>query len=185
MRRPLDLIVRREGFAARFGGLCYDVRRPVRIGDQRHDSVRRWSFDLLDVVRAELTGWSFEWYGEHVSSPVSYLVHTDGRFGVRADGPFQEVCPSINKLIEGHALMDELHDWEPVPQSSLEAWVPSDMTSPHLSTLLEGLPPVPEASGPCDRWWSSDDVAIRVFHGWTARQPRPTGVMVWSRDGQI
>ncbi|MCM0673557.1 hypothetical protein NCC78_02310 [Micromonospora phytophila] len=182
---PLELMVRREGFAARFGGLCYDVRRKVRIGDERLDTLRRWQFDLLDLVRAERTGWSFAWYGERVSSPVFYLAHTDGRFGVSDGGPFLDVCPSINHLIEGHALMDELYDWEPVPPSSLEAWVPNDMTNAHLGELLAALPPVPEASGPCDRWWRSDELAIRLFQVWTSSQPRPTGVMIWSRNGQI
>ncbi|WP_460776922.1 hypothetical protein [Micromonospora polyrhachis] len=182
---PLELTVRREDFAARFGGLRYDVRRSVRIGDERLDTLRRWQFDLLDMVRAERTGWSFAWYGERVSSPVFYLAHTDGRFGVSSGGPFLEVCPSINHLIEGHALMDELYDWEPVPPSSLEAWVPNDMTNAHLGELLAALPPVPEASGPCDRWWRSDELAIRLFQGWTGSQPRPTGVMIWSRNGQI
>ncbi|MET7402858.1 hypothetical protein ABZS66_56200 [Dactylosporangium sp. NPDC005572] len=182
---PVELIVRREGFAARFGGLHYDVRRSVRIGDERHDTLRCWQFDLLDVVRAEHMGWSFAWDGEHVSSPVSYLVHTDGRFGVSAGGPFLEASPLINHLIEGHALMDELHDWEPVPPSSLEAWVPNDMTNTHLRKLLDTLPIVPEASGPCNRWWRSDHLAIRLFYGWTGRQPRSTGVMIWSRNGHI
>ncbi|MBF5028517.1 MULTISPECIES: hypothetical protein [unclassified Micromonospora] len=182
---PLELTVRREGFAARFGGLRYDVRRSVRIGDERRDTLRCWQFDLLDMVRAESMGWSFAWYGERVSSPVLYLAHTDGRFGVSVGGPFLEVCPSINHLIEGHALMDELHDWEPVPPSSLEAWVPNDITNAHLGEILAALPPVPEASGPHDQWWCSDHLAIRLFHGWTDRQPRPTGVMIWSRNGQI
>jgi len=182
---PLELVVRREIFATRFGGLTYDVRRCVRVGNERLDSLRGWRFELCDAIRAERKGWSFAWYGEHVSSPVSYLVHTDGRFGVSAGGPFLEVCPSINHLIEGHALMDELHDWEPVPPTSLEAWVPGDMTNAHLGELLETLPPVSEASGPCDRWWRSDDLAIRVFDGWTDSRLRPTGVMLWSRDGRI
>jgi hypothetical protein len=164
---PLELTVGREEFAARFGGLRYDVRRSARIGDERLDTPRRWQFDLLGMVRAERTGWSFAWCGERVSSPVFYLAHTDGRFGVSVGGPFLEVCPSINHPIEGHALMDELYDWEPVPPSSLEAWVPNDMNNAHLGELLAALPPVPEASGPCDRWWRSDELAIRLFHGWT------------------
>jgi hypothetical protein len=41
------LTARLEWFVARFGGLRYDVRRRVRIGDRTHESVRRWEFDLL------------------------------------------------------------------------------------------------------------------------------------------
>ncbi|WP_125807859.1 hypothetical protein [Actinoplanes sp. ATCC 53533] len=182
---PLELVVRREGFAARFGGLRYDVRRSVRLADERIVSVRRWQFDLLETVRAEHAGWSFAWHGEHVSSPVSYLGHTDGRFGVSAGGPFLEACPSLNHLIEGHALMDELADWEPVAPTSLEAWTPNGGVNEHLRELLAGLSPVIEASGPCDRWWRSELLAIRLFDGWTDARPRPTGVMIWSRSGRI
>ncbi|MDG4809562.1 hypothetical protein O7634_22670 [Micromonospora sp. WMMD1120] len=182
---PPEVIVRREGFTARFGGLRYDVRRSVRIGDDRLDIHRRWQFDLLDTVRAERGGWSFAWYGERVSSPVSYLVHTDGRFGVSDGGSFLDVCPSIAHLIEGHALLDELSDWEPVAPSSLEAWVPTDIPSGYLGELVAALPLVTEASGPFQRWWRSDELAVCLFRGWTGRRPRPTGVMIWSRNGRI
>lgn len=167
---PVAVAVGRQGFAARFGGLRYDVRRSVRIGDERIDVVRRWQFDLLDVVRAENTGWSFGWIGQRVSAPVAHLVHTDGRVGVHAGGSFLEVSPSIHHLIEGHALMDELHDWEPLPLGAREA-----------AALGSNLAEVPEASGPCDRWWRSEDLAVRRFHRWTDDRPRPTGVMIWRR----
>jgi hypothetical protein len=179
-----ELTARREWFVARFGGLRYDVRRRVRVGDWAHESVRRWQFDLLGDVN-DHTGVSFEWRGERVSSPVSYRVHADGRFGVGAGGPFLEVLPSIYHLVEGHALMDDLFDWEPVPPTSLEAWVPEGVAHAHLHELFEALPAVPEASGPCDRWVRSDELAIRLFRGWTADNPRPTGVMMWSRDGRV
>ncbi|WP_238011559.1 hypothetical protein KZZ52_33590 [Dactylosporangium sp. AC04546] len=181
---PVELIVRREGFAARFGGLHYDVRRSVRIGDKRHDTLRRWQFDLLDVVRAEHMGWLRMGRRARVVTCVLPRAHRRQIWGERR-WSILEASPSINHLIEGHALMDELHDWEPVPPSSLEAWVPNDVTNTHLRKLLETLPIVPEASGPCDRWWRSDHLAIRLFYGWTGRQPRSTGVMIWSRNGQI
>ncbi|MFD0525461.1 hypothetical protein [Paractinoplanes durhamensis] len=159
----------------------YDVRRSVRIRDQRLDSVRRWRFDLLEAVHAERRGWSFDWYGELVSSPVFYLAHTDGRVGVRAGGPFLEVWTSFDHLIESHALMDELAGWDPVTPSSLETWVPTRPDDDQLTELLAPLSPVPEASGPCDRWWRSDDLAVRQFHAWTDTRPRPIGTMIWSR----
>jgi hypothetical protein len=33
------------------------------------------------------TRWYFSWIGEHLSSPVRFLVHTDGRVGVSDGGP--------------------------------------------------------------------------------------------------
>ena len=182
---PPELVISREAFAARFGGLRYDVRRSIRTADKPVVDVRQWRFDLLKTIRTERAGWSFAWYGQHVSSPVSHLVHTDGRFGVSAGGPFLEVCPSLNHLIEGHALMDELADWEPVAPTSLKAWTPNDSANEHLNELLASLSPVAEASGPCERWWRSEHLAIRLFDGWTDVRPRPTGVMIWSRSGRI
>ncbi|WP_157740150.1 hypothetical protein [Micromonospora auratinigra] len=181
---PVELIVRREGFADRYGGLRYDLRRSVRVGDERHVVLRRWHFDLLDGIHPERTGWSFGWYGERVSSPVRYLVHTDGRFGVRAGGPFLEVCPSVPHLIEGHALLDELADWVPVRPGAPEPWAATAIGGPELARLVDGLSPVPEASGPADRWWCSEERAVRVFRLWTDARPRPIGVMAWSRDGR-
>jgi hypothetical protein len=183
---PCELVVRREGFAARFGGLQYDVRRSVRLGDERVVSVRTWQFDLLPMMRAERAGWSFAWYGEHVATPVWYVGHTDGRCGVSAGGPFLEVWPSFHHLIESHALTDELADWEPMASSSLEAWAPYAITDEeYLNELVAGLPFVPEASGPCSRWWRSEHMAVHLFDAWTATIPRSTGVMIWSRTGRL
>jgi hypothetical protein len=180
-----ELTDRLEWFVARFGGLRYDVRRRVRVGDWAHESVRRWEFDVLGDVWEDHTGWSFGWSGERVSSPVFYRVHADGRFGVSAGGSFLEASPSVHHMIEGHALMDDLFEWEPVPPVSLETWVPVDGGDGPLRRLLDSLPAVPEASGPCDRWARSDEFAVRLFLGWTAANPRTTGVMMWSRDGRV
>lgn len=178
---PTELVVRREGFAARFGGLRYTVRRSIRLGEQRLDTVRRWEFDLDHWIRCEPDGWSFGWTGERVSSPVRYLVHTDGRFGVTLGGSFLEASPSIYHMIEAHALMDELADWNPAGGGALEAWLAG-----HVDELRTGhataLQPVPEASGPCERWLRSETLAIRRFACWTDRQPRPAGVMAWTRN---
>ena len=182
---PLELVLRREGFAARFGGLRYDVRRSVRVGDQRFDSVRRWQFDLVETMRAEWGGWSFGWYGECVSSPVSYLVHCDGRVGVSGGGPFLEAWSSLHHMIEDHTLVDELADWEPVSLSSLEDWTPLSVENKQLREVMDALTPVTEASGSCTRWWRSEDVAVRRSHGWTSTRPRPIGTMIWSRTGRI
>ncbi|MEV6964400.1 hypothetical protein AB0M47_04725 [Hamadaea sp. NPDC051192] len=177
---PTELIVRREGFANRFGGLRYAVRRSAVLNGQRVDTVRCWEFDLSDWICREPDGWSFGWTGERVSSPVRYLVHTDGRFGVTLGGGFLDVSPSLYHMIEAHALMDELADWYPLAESALEPWAASQDTEPDTDQTL-ALEPVPEASGPCDRWLRSDTLTVRVFDRWTDGRPRPTGVMAWTR----
>jgi len=176
--------VRREGFAARFAGLRYEVRRSVELDGRRLDTTRQWDFDLDDWIGREPTGWCFGWIGERVSSPVRYLVHTDGRFGVTFDGSFLEVSPSMSHLIEGHALMDEVAEWHPVAGNALEAWVGGGreaVPGGHLADLRL----VPEASGPYDRWLQSETVTVRQFKVWTDRRPRPTGFMAWTRPPDV
>ncbi|XVU20991.1 hypothetical protein ACQPZJ_27395 [Actinoplanes sp. CA-054009] len=179
---PLELIVRREGFAQRFGGLRYGVRHRVRLDGELFETVRRWDFRLEDWIRCEPRGWSFGWVGERVSSPVRYLVHTDGRFGITVGGPFLEVSPSIYHMIECHALMDEMAVWEPLTGSALEAWAPSFVSGRFLDRS-GGLRVVPEASGPCERWLRSDTLTVRQIRRWTEDRPRPASVQVWTRDG--
>lgn len=174
---PMELVVRREGFAQRFGGLRYGVRHRVRLAGEPYETVRRWDFVLQDWIRCEPGGWSFGWAGEHVSSPVRYLVHTDGRFGVTAGGPFLEVSPSIQHMIESHALTDEMAGWEPVTGSALEPWVGGD-----LREWAGDLRLLPEASGPCERWLRSDTVTVHQIHRWTEDRPRPVSVQAWTRD---
>lgn len=177
---PTELLVRREGFADRFGGLRYAVRRSAALNGQRVETVRHWEFDLSEWVRCEPDGWSFGWTGERVSSPTRYLVHTDRRFGVTLGGSFLEVSPSIYHLIEAHALMDELADWYPIAESAAEPWAAGRHAD--LSTdQAFALEPVPEASGPCDRWFRSETVTVRMFDRWTDARPRPTAVMAWTR----
>jgi hypothetical protein len=179
---PMELIVGREGFAQRFGGLRYWVRHRVRLDGEPYETARRWDFVLEDWIRCEPVGWSFGWVGQHVSSPVRYLVHTDGRFGVTSSGPFLEVNPSIYHMIESHALMDEMAAWEPVTGSALEPWTAGGVDGRFLERVGD-LWLLPEASGPCERWLRSDTVTVRQIQRWTEDRPRPASVQVWTRDG--
>ncbi|MFD9687782.1 hypothetical protein ACFWXO_18715 [Kitasatospora sp. NPDC059088] len=95
---PMMLVIRREGFADRYGGLRYRVRRSYTVQGERNEVVRDWHFDLGQYMTADRAGqgWYFTWFGERVSSPVGYLVHTDGRVGVEAGSlVFLEIAPSI------------------------------------------------------------------------------------------
>jgi hypothetical protein len=179
---PVELVVRREGFVQRFGGLQYGVRSRVRMNGERYETVRRWEFALDDWIRREPSGWSFGWVGQHVSSPVRYLMRTDGRVGVTCGGPFLEASPSIYHMIESHALTDEMADWDPVTGSALEPWAAGCVDGKLLDRVGD-LRLVPEASGPYERWLYSDTVTVRQFHLWTEEWLRPTSVRVWTRDG--
>ncbi|GII59838.1 hypothetical protein Pth03_82270 [Planotetraspora thailandica] len=179
---PFELVIRREGFAEKFGGLRYDVRRSVILDKTRHDMMRRWDFDLAANAWSDRCGWYFDWIGEHVSSPVRFLIHTDGRMGVSDGGPFLEVASSVTHLIESHAVMDAVSQWDPW-SSSLEPWAPSRFGI-DLASRIDGLSLIREASGPFDEWWVSESVAIRNFRTWTSHRPRTRGTMVWTNGDQ-
>ena len=68
------------------------MRRSALLGGERYDAARWWDFDLSDGVWADQRGWYFSLVGEHVSSPVRFLVHADGRVGVSDRGPFTEIA---------------------------------------------------------------------------------------------
>jgi hypothetical protein len=175
---PIELVIRREGFADKYHGLRYTVRRSALLHRERHDITRLWDFNLGDGLWQDGRGWYFGWVGEHVSSPVRFLAHTDGRVGVSDGGPFVEIASSVTQLIESHAMMDAVSSWNPVP-GSLEPWVPGRSGAESIDRL-EGLTLVPEASGRFERWLVSDSVAVREFWSWTSRQPRTRGRMIWT-----
>lgn len=181
-RRPpsTELIVRRESFAMRFAGLRYRVRRVARLGDERHVAARIWDFDLGNLAWHDARGGHFDWTGEHVSSPVRHVLHADGRAGFRVTDRFLEISSSPYHLIESHALVDMLAQWEPGP-GSIEAWVPS-VDNPDALAAIAGLTPVVEASGRCERWLISDHLAIRIFQAWTSQSPRRRAMQVWFAD---
>ncbi|MGI5170875.1 hypothetical protein ACQEU3_41640 [Spirillospora sp. CA-253888] len=175
---PIELVVGREAFHARYGGLHYRVRRSALLGSERLDVVREWDFDLEDRMQAEENGWSFSWIGEHVSTPVRFLVHTDGRVGLSDGGAFIEVASSVVQLIESHAVMDLVASWDPWP-GTLEAWVPSKVGL-SAADRIHGLALVTEASGPCDAWLLSDHVAVHDFRAWTGERLRLRAVQIWT-----
>ncbi|MEV0459578.1 hypothetical protein [Catellatospora methionotrophica] len=173
---PMKLVIRREAFAARFGGLRYVVRQNVALPGVVREVQRRWDFDLRCRMRRDEWGWYFDFVGEHVSSPVAYAVHTDGRVGVTIGEPFMEIAPSVYHLIESHAVLDQVASW----QSGFVQAAGSDWVA--LVDRLDGLSEVAEASGPCARWLLGENVAIRDVLSYPSEGARARHVAVWVRN---
>lgn len=171
---PMTFLIRREGFDLRYGGLRYQVRRSYSLGGERRESVRDWHYDLGGYQWTDPAGGGyFDWFGERVSSPLRYLVHTDGRVGAE-DGTsvFLEIAPSIPALIESHALTDMVSAWE---------CHPADADILRLARTLDGLDDIPEASGPTVQWRLSDDVAVQEFQNCSSTEPRHWRAFIWFR----
>lgn len=171
---PMPLVTAREGFAQRWGGLRYQVRRSCTIGGERRDSIRDWLYDLGQGMWSDpARGWYFDWSGERVSSPVRYLVHSSGSVGVDdGSGAFLEIAPSVPALVESHALTDMVATWDRVAVGK---------ESHLLARQLDGLADVPEASGRTVRWRVSESVAVMEFQDWSNQAPRRRRAFVWSR----
>ena len=171
---PMVLAVRREGFEQRYGGLRYQVRKGHTVRGERRDVLRDWHYDLGQGMWTDPAhGWYFDWFGELVSSPVRYLVHTDGRVGVDdGRGMFLEIAPSIPVLIESHALTDTVSTWD-------RTTVGEDSFA--IAEQLDGLSNIPEASGRTIRWRLSDNVAVEEFRNWSSEVPRRWRAFIWSR----
>ncbi len=183
----MKLVIRREGFASRFGGLRYVVRRSVALPGMVREFEHRWDFDVGRWMRRDVRGWHFDFIGERVSSPVAYAVHTDGRVGVTDGGPFLEIAPSVYHLIESHAILDQVASWQPWHEHAAgSGWV---ALVDHLAARLDGLTEVAEASGPCARWLLGENVAIHDVLNYASDAPRARHVAVWARGqdgiGQI
>ncbi|MFF4342245.1 hypothetical protein ACFY00_20225 [Kitasatospora sp. NPDC001540] len=172
---PTMLVIRREGFEQKYGGLRYRVRSSCTVGGERSEVLRDWHYDLGQGMWAEPAGgWYFDWFGERVSSPVRYLVHTDGRVGVDdGGGTFLEIAPSVPALIESHALTDALSTWDRTT-AEVDGFAPAER--------LDGLTDVPEASGSTIRWRLSENVAVKEFRDWSSGAPRRWRAFVWSRE---
>ncbi|MFF1482242.1 hypothetical protein ACFVYD_32615 [Streptomyces sp. NPDC058301] len=171
---PMMLVIRREGFERKYGGLRYQVRSSYTVEGERRAVLRDWHYDLGEGMwSGSADGWYFDWLGERVSSPVRYLVHTDGRVGVDdGGGMFLEIAPSIPALIESHALTDAVSTWDRTI---------AEVDSFAVAEQLDGLTDIPEASGSTIRWRLSDDVAVEEFRNWSSDAPHRWRAFIWSR----
>lgn len=168
------LAIRREGFEHRYGGLRYQVRNNYAFDGENHQVTHAWHYDLGHYVHEDpACGWYFDWFGEHVSSPVRFLVHTNGRAGVDdGGGKFLEIAPSIP------ALIDMVAAWD---RTTLK------VDGYALAQRISGLTSIPEASGPTTRWRVSGTVAVQEFRHWSSQDPtRRWRAFIWTRgtDGR-
>ncbi|MER7583839.1 hypothetical protein [Kitasatospora sp. NPDC097691] len=174
---PLELVIRREGFAQRYGGLRYAVRRSIaHAKGGRSERSLEWRHELGSHVWPDpVRGWFFDWRGPSAAHPIRYLVHTDGRVGAEdtaGDGVFQETEASMIHRIESHAVMDEVSEWDP--------W-PIDGYGLAIARQLDGLGEVTEASGPVLSWRMSDAVAVMEFAYVSTEFPRERQAWIWCR----
>ncbi|MFJ9772334.1 hypothetical protein ACIRVF_13995 [Kitasatospora sp. NPDC101157] len=173
---PMELVIRREGFAQRYGGLRYTVRESLATAkDGRSEHSLTWKHELGSYVWPDpVRGWFFDWNGPSAAHPIRYLAHTDGRVGAEntvGDGVFQEMAASMLHRIESHAILDEVSAWDPWPIGHGLA------IARHLDNLRE----VAEASGPVRRWRMSDAVAVMEFAYVSPTYPRGRQALIWSR----
>jgi hypothetical protein len=173
----LELVIRREGFAQKFGGLRYTVRRSrVGVNGERRERADVWSYELGTYVWPDpVRGWYFDWCGPSYASPIRYLAHTDGRVGAEntsGDGVFQETEASVIHRIESDAIKDEVSAWDP--------W-PIDGSGLAIAQQLNNLSEVTEASGPMQGWRMSDVVAVMEFAYVSNHVPRERQTWIWFR----
>ncbi|MFI5828570.1 hypothetical protein ACIA6C_15150 [Streptomyces sp. NPDC051578] len=173
----MDLVIRREGFAQKYGGLRYSVRRSLADPNGgRAEYSLEWTHELGARVWPDpVRGWFFDWDGPRAAHPVRCLAHTDGRLGAEStagDGVFQETEASMIHRIESHAVMDEVSAWDPWPISGL---------GPAVARQLDDLGEVAEASGPMLSWRMSDAVAVMEFTCVSREFPRERQAWIWFR----
>jgi hypothetical protein len=173
---PMELVIRREGFAQRYGGLRYTVRRTLADANRgRSERSLEWGHELGSRVWPDpVRGWFFDWHGAHAAHPIRCLVHTDGRVGAEntaGDGVFQETEASMVHRIESHAIMDEVSAWDPWPSGRGLA----------VSRQLHNLGEVAEASGPLLTWRMSETVAVVEFVHVSCEFPRKRSAWIWLR----
>ncbi|MFC5752788.1 hypothetical protein [Actinomadura rugatobispora] len=169
---PFEVVVRREGFAERFGGLRFRTRRSFLYGDEAAVRTTEWSFELGSSVWRDRSGWFFDWYGERMAIPFWFVQHVDGRSGV-SDGSFIPVHEAALGVIEECAMVDLVGGWRPLPDAMKVAW------------RLPELPVVPEASGRWVRWRMDGQVAVREALEWTSERPRAWGAWAWMSDAGV
>ncbi|MBL7252895.1 hypothetical protein [Paractinoplanes lichenicola] len=146
-------------FEERYGGLSYSIT-----GGNTMD------YGLEGETSAHDTPYGLAFTGivdGHWTWGVDVLL--DGRTAMGPGRwPSRVVDRSLEQRLERHAMLYEVHEWYHQP---FECFTPSNVG---LIADEAGLPPpVPEAGGPAELWWSGPDVAVQArLVGWPPERDR-------------
>jgi hypothetical protein len=153
---PGEVVAAMIDFERRYGGLGY----PLIVGSQMEYGL---DDDVTAYPTADGTAFAGIWDGDW-NWAVDVLP--DGRTAL-APGvwPARIIDRTVDQRLEKHALLAAVRGW---PHRAYECFTPVGEPPAVLDELLP--PPVPEASGPADRWWFDDVTAVQVtLHGWPPR----------------
>ncbi|GIE85567.1 hypothetical protein Are01nite_20470 [Actinoplanes regularis] len=149
------------GFAERYGGLSYSV-----LGNNKME----YGLDSLPLINSTPLGPAFtgildgDW-------TWGLDVLLDGRTAMGPGRwPYRVIDRTIDQRIERHALLVEVRGWF---HRTFECTTPSYV--PPMTDEETLPPPVPDATGPAEYWWSEQDVAVQAqLSGWPIGRDRWT-----------
>lgn len=150
-----ELIQAMVRFEDRYGGLTYSVagRNDMEYGLDGDTS--REDTPLGAAFSGILDGdWTWGMDGRTAMGP--------GRW------PYRVIDRSVTQRLERHALLTEVRGWS---HRTFESLVPTHTWPIADEQALP--PPVPEATGPAELWWSGPDVAVQArLTGWPPGRDR-------------
>lgn len=150
---PTGLITAMVGFERRYGGLSYPLVVGPSMAYGLDGDATAFPTEHGPAFAGILDGdWS--WAVE---------VLADGRTAIAPGAwPSRIIERSVDQRLEKHALLAMVRGW---PHRGYEYFTVTDVPPVVREELLP--PPVPEASGPADRWWLDDLTAVQLtLRGW-------------------
>jgi len=153
---PTELVTAMVAFERRYGGLSY----PLIVGNAMEYGLDGdvTAYPTADgVAFAGILDGDWNWAVD---------VLPDGRTAM-APGAWSSriIDRTVDQRLEKHALLAAVRRW---PHRAYECFTPVGVPPGVRAELLP--PPVPEASGPADRWWFDDAIAVQLtLHGWPPR----------------
>ncbi|WP_229830890.1 glycoside hydrolase family 43 protein [Actinoplanes ianthinogenes] len=168
---PEELIAAAIAFEERYGGLTY--RLGPRGAEMEYgldgEAYFAWTPEHGWTMPAIVDG-SWTW---------GLAVLLDGRTIMGpGEWPDRVIDRSLEQRLEKHALLAEVAGW---PHATF-AQTTGTGVIPQIGVI--GIPPVPEATGPADLWWSDEDFAVHLtLNGWPEGEDS-WAVRCFARSGQ-
>jgi hypothetical protein len=150
---PDEMVTVMQEFEARYGGLSY----PLIVGNAMEYGLDG-DLTLYPTVHgpafAGILDGDWTW---------SLDVLADGRTALAPGAwPARIIDRSVDQRLEKHALLAAVRGW---PHRAYEIFTKAGEPPEIRDALLP--PPVPEATGPADRWWFDEVTAVQLtLHGW-------------------